>query len=215
LLRALTIASILLFAPALAGAEADGVDSSLSFPPVGCGSVAEGETLGCHFQDAEPTLAVTLAGPAEVPLGAFGGAFTASVPPGFAGLAGAGVNVTMDATSTAQCFLDPFDPLLRDEGAVPRTLLTHTGDADPPPENLIGKWSYDFLVVDCDVPGTLVLLAAMNVFDGDGTEEGELWNKTQLSVTVPEPAAGAPEGAAGLALAALAARSARLRTRRA
>ena len=64
-------------------------------------------------------------------------------------------------------------------------------------------WSYQFLVLNCSTPGPLLVLAAMNAFDGSGDETGEIWNKTQLEVTVPEPAAGALGMATFAALALL------------
>ena len=48
-------------------------------------------------------------------------------------------------------------------------------------------WSYQFLVLNCTTPGPLLLLAAMNAFDGSGDETGEVWNDARLDVTVPEP----------------------------
>jgi hypothetical protein len=71
---------------------------------------------------------------------------------------------------------DPEDPV-----------LSHDYEGDAPPSTLVGVWSYQFLLVHCTTPGPLLLHAAMNAFDGSGDEEGEIWNLTQLEVTVPEP----------------------------
>lgn len=204
---ALAIALIAL-APASALAMAGGVDSSFYFPPVGCGG-PEGEGLGCHTGVANPELSVTVDGPLAIDPGTGGsGAYSASIPPGFQGLLGAGVNVLIGSESTSDCQLDNLgSPILQPVGP---ELLTHVGDSSPP-QNLVGVWSYDFLIVNCSIPGTVVLYAAMNAFDGSGDETGEVWNRTQLTVTVPEPDASALGLAAAGALVAL--RPRRLRRR--
>ncbi|RIK96947.1 MAG: hypothetical protein DCC71_22055 [Proteobacteria bacterium] len=179
MLRMLLLAA-LAFAPSLAHAEARGVDSRQEFPPLGCGSSATGEESGCHVQDANPELMVTITPPEEplVPGGA--GLYTASIPAGFGGLQGAGINVVIDGPNTPACELEEFAPVgklgkLNDTLDPTDYVLSHLGDNEPP-ANLVGVWSYQFLVLNCQVPGTLLLRVAMNAFDGSGDEIGEAWN---------------------------------------
>jgi hypothetical protein len=198
-LRVLVLASVLAGAPiAPAGAFSGGVDSSAVFPPVGCGG-PEGASAGCHVTVANPELVVTLDGPVSIePVSGGSGAYTASIPTGAFGRLGAGVNVAIGSESTSDCELDGVSPLLARIG----NLLTHVGDSSPP-LNLVGVFSYDFQLVNCTVPGAVVLHAAMNGFDGSGDQTGEVWNGTQLAVTVPEPGATGLALGAAVALAAL------------
>ena len=198
-------------------AEAAGVDSRDAFPPIGCGDAVTGEGAGCHVTNANPELVVSLTGDAQVDVGPEGaGVYTASIPTGAFGLQGAGINVAMAEPNTTGCALEAFAPVGKlgpfDGGfgfGDPVLSHLHEGDAPPVP-TLVGVWSYQFLVLNCQTPGTLLLRVAMNAFDGDGTELGEVWNGTELEVTVPE--AGANTSALAMLLALGGAR--RLRSRR-
>lgn len=188
----LLLVMTLIFAATDAFAKAEGVDSRVTFAPVGCGSADGGAAGECHVQPLDPTLLVTIDGPTEIgtnPEDA--GFYTVSIPVGSGGKLGAGMNVAIAKPNTTGCELEPFAPLSKmgfqnetlDDGPV----LSHAYDGDPPPTTLNNVWSYQFLVLNCTTPGPLLLLAAMNAFDGSGDEEGEIWNKTELAVTVPEP----------------------------
>jgi len=194
-----------LLVPSSAFAKATGVDSRQEFPPVGCGSAADGENLGCHVMDADPQLTVTIDGPTQMinPQETY----TASVPVDFMSLKGAGINVAIAPPNTTGCQLDTLSPVgkfgPKNDSFDPNDfVLSHLGN-DTPPTNLIGVWSYQFLVLNCTTPGTLMLEVAMNVFDGDGTELGELWNRASLAVTVPEPGGASLAAAAVASLAAI------------
>jgi hypothetical protein len=186
-------------------------DVEADVAPEGTEGGADGE---CHAQVANPALTVTIEGPTQIEPGIDGfGFYTVSIPTDFQNLDGAGMNVAIAAPNAAGCVLERFAPVDKmgfpPEPFDPNNLaLSHeyTGP-ESTPTNLVGVWSYQFLVRNCTNPGPLLLLAAMNAFDGDGTEEGEVWNKTQLDVTVPEP------GAALLGAGALAVLAALRRTR--
>lgn len=212
--RSLLAMTTLLFADAAFG-KAEGVDSRVSFESVGCGSTATGEELGCHVQDANAALLVTIAGPTQIDPGPEGfGSYTVSIPANFGALDGAGMNVEIAPPNPAGCVLEEGSPPstmdYRNESfdeTNPVVSHDYTGP-ESTPTTLVGIWSYQFLVLNCKTPGPLLLRAAMNAFDGDGTEAGEIWNKTQLDVTVPEP------GAALLGATAITALALRRRTRR-
>ena len=175
-------------------AKATGVDSRPFFPPLGCGSTATGETLGCHFTDANAALTVTIDGPTHLLMGAQD-TYTASIPVGAFQLQGAGINVAFDEPNTTGCQLQPvaaqgFGPLqfINDPDTPgPEPVLSHVHVGDPPPINLIGIWAYQFLVQNCTTPGAVALRVAMNAFDGNGAEDGEIWNFEKITLTVPEP----------------------------
>lgn len=203
MLRSFAWIAVLLL-PLRAAAEGLGVDSRQEYPPVGCGGT-DGLEVGCHFTEANQDLVVTLVGPTELAADPFGsGSYAVSIPTDFASLEGAGVNVAIAAGNATGCQLEAFSSNLRDanDSLDPEDfVLTHAGN-DSPPDNLVGVWGYEFLIVNCTNPGTLTLLAAMNAFNRDGLESGEIWNKTELQVTVPEPA-GAALGLAALTALAL------------
>lgn len=204
MLRLLAVMTALLLAGSAFG-HAEGVDSRVTFPPLGCGS-ADGGAGECHVQVENAALTVTIDGPTQIEQGF--GLYTVSIPVGFQSLMGAGMNVAIAKPNSTGCTLE--------EGSPPSTMATRNESLDPndfvlshdytgpesTPTTLVGVWSYQFLLVNCQNPGSLLLLAAMNAFDGDGTEEGEIWNKTRLDITVPEPGA-ALLGAAALAALAI------------
>jgi hypothetical protein len=201
-----------LVVPRLAVADSSGVDSRPTFPPLGCGSAATGEEAGCHFQDANPAVMVTIEGPSNIAVGGdvLGfGVYTASMPPDTLGLEGAGINATIDLPNEPGCEIDTFSPvdkmkLINDKdhpSAYP--LVSHRDDGEPPPQSLFGVWSYQFVVFNCKMPGPLLLRVAMNAFDGSGDESGEAWNTTTKDVSVPEPGVALAGAAAAGALAAL------------
>jgi hypothetical protein len=203
----LVVIAALLYAGSAFG-KAEGIDSRATFAPIGCGSADGGAAGDCHVKVADETLTVTIDGQTQIDPGPEGfGSYTVSIPVGFGERMGAGMNVAIAPPNAAGCTLE--------EGSPPSTMATRHESLDPndfvlshdytgpesTPTTLVGVWSYQFLVLNCQSPGPLLLLAAMNAFDGDGTEEGEVWNKTQLDVTVPEPGA-ALLGAAALAVLA-------------
>jgi hypothetical protein len=177
-MRRITLLLLCLLAPSAASAEADGVDSRTEFPPLGCGNSVTGEGAGCHFQDASPQLVVTLDGPTQIDVGEQGaGFYTASIPQGFMGLQGAGINVALDAPNEPGCQLEEFAPVDKmgfenESGDLDNPVLSHFHVGDPPPTSLVNVWSYQFLVLNCLAPGTLSLRVAMNAFDGSGDETG-------------------------------------------
>jgi hypothetical protein len=187
-----------------ARAEKDGIDSTFYFDGVpGCGDALLGEQEGCHADPESDLVQVTVVGPDQIDAGGGFGVFTASAMTSLQGQQGAGVNVLVAAAgTTSDCQLETFptpnsDPLVF-EGPV----LTHRDAENPPPLGSIGVFSYDFLLVNCNAPGTVRLLVAMNTFNGDGESTGDAWNQTEKTVAVPEPGVGAAGGAAALALAA-------------
>jgi hypothetical protein len=207
------VATILVLAGSAFG-KAEGIDSRATFEPLGCGSADGGAAGDCHVQPLDPALTVTIAGPTQIDPGPQGsGLYTVSIPTDFGGLKGAGMNVAIGAPNTTGCKLEEFAPIdkmgTRNEVGAGQDdfVLSHDYNGDPPPTTLENVWSYQFLLVNCQTPGPLLLLAAMNAFDGDGTELGEIWNKTQLDVTVPEP------GAALLGATSITALAMRRRTR--
>jgi hypothetical protein len=212
------IRSMLLAAMLLCGgdafAEAQGVDSREAFPPLGCGDAVTGEGAGCHVQNANPELLVSIDGPPAIDLGPeAAGFYTASIPANSFGLMGAGINVAIDAPNEPGCDLEAFGPTGKigplNEFGLPDPVLSHLHAGDPPPiPTLVGVWAYEFLVLNCQTPGTLLLRVAMNAFDGNGDETGEVWNASTLEIAVPEA------GAAASALAALGALGAATALRR-
>jgi hypothetical protein len=201
--RLVVVMMSLLFAGSAFG-KAAGIDSRATFPPIGCGSPDGGAAGDCHTQALDPALTVTIAGPTQVDLAPQGvGFYTVSIPVQSPPLMGAGMNVAIGAPNATGCMLEKFSPV--DKMGFPpepfdanNLALSHSYSGDPPPSTLVGVWSYQFLVLNCQNPGPLLLLAAMNAFDRNGAEDGEVWNKTQLDVSVPEPGA-ALIGAAALA----------------
>jgi hypothetical protein len=189
-------------------AEKDGIDSTLYFDgAVGCGSAELGEQEGCHANPKSDLVQVSLQGPDRIDEGGGLGVYTATVMTDIQGQQGSGINVLLDPqASTSDCQLDAFpqpgsDPLVF-EGAV----LTHRDAESPPPLGSIGVFSYQFLLIDCNTPGTVRLLVAMNTMNFDGESTGDAWNETEKTVTVPEPAGAGLAAALALAGAALARR---------
>ena len=189
----LLLLTTLLFTAGDAFAKAEGVDSRATYQPVGCGSADGGAAGECHVQVANPELMVTIDGPTELGTGPQdAGFYTVSIPVGSGGLMGSGMNVAIGSPNTTGCQLEKFAPLdkmgFQNESLDPNDpVLSHEYQGDAAPATLVGVWSYQFLVLNCTTPGPLLLHAAMNAFDGSGDEEGEIWNLTQLAVTVPEP----------------------------
>jgi hypothetical protein len=207
-MRRWLLATCFLLVPALAHGEAIGVDSRKEFPPLGCGNSATGEDAGCHFTNANAALTVTIEGPDRIDVGEQGfGLYRASIPVDFQNLKGAGINVAMDEPNAPGCEIEEFGPngkvqLLNPENR-PDPVMTHLHVGDPPPTNIYDVWSYQFLILNCLTEGTLSLRVAMNAFDGDGTEEGEVWNFATRQVDVPEPIAPLAGAACVAVLAAL------------
>jgi hypothetical protein len=208
MLRLLVVMTTLLFAGSAFG-KAEGIDSRKYFPPIGCGGVGGGVDGECHVEPADETLMVTIDGPRQIEPGSEGfGIYTVSIPVGFSDRVGAGTNVAIAPPNSTGCMLEKFSPLDKmgtQNESLDQTdpVLSHAYSGDLPPSTLVGVWSYQFLVLNCQNPGPLLLLAAMNAFDGLGTEEGEVWNKTQLDVSVPEPGAALLGAGTIVGLAAL------------
>lgn len=187
--------AITLFAYSDAWAKAEGVDSRAYFPPIGCGGEGGGAAGDCHVEAPTAELIVTIDGPDQIGTTAEDvGFYTVSIPAGSFGLQGAGINVALAAPNTTGCELETFAPIgkidYRNESLDPNDpVISHDYAGEAPPNTLTGVWSYQFLLVNCQTPGPLLLMAAMNAFDGSGDETGEVWNGTQLDITVPEPSA--------------------------
>lgn len=187
--------ALALFAATDAWAKAEGVDSRAYFAPIGCGGEGGGAAGDCHVEAPTAELIVTIDGPDRIGTAPEDvGFYTVSIPAGSFGLLGAGFNVAFAAPNQTGCELEPFAPVgkigFENESLDPNDpVLSHQYSGDAPPTTLVGVWSYQFLVLNCQTPGTLLLMAAMNAFDGSGDETGEVWNDAQLDITVPEPSA--------------------------
>lgn len=201
-------------------AEKDGVDSAAYFPPIGCGG-AGGLELGCHLNEADPELTVTITGPKLLEPGGFG-VYEASIPDDFArcvapdfdhACAGAGINVQIGGQSSTACDLDTLAAgnlhLEPSPSSIGGFVITHNDAESPAPQGNIGVYRYTFLLTNCGVPGNIVLLAAMNAFDRSGDETGEAWNEASLQIVVPEPAGTGAAAGAALVAGALARRRSR------
>jgi hypothetical protein len=201
--------ALALFAVNDAWAKAEGVDSRAYFAPIGCGGPGGGEAGDCHVENPTAELIVTIDGPSQIgTTDGDVGFYTVSIPAGSFGLEGAGVNVALAAPNTTGCELETFAPIgkinYRNESLDPNDpVISHDYSGEAPPSTLVGVWSYQFLVGNCKTPGPLLLMAAMNAFDGSGDETGEVWNDAQLDITVPEPSALLLGAAALATLAAL------------
>jgi hypothetical protein len=209
-MRAFIGSMLLVLAIAMpAAAKKNGVDSPSYFPPIGCGVAPDGGPDGCHDTSADAALPLTVDGPTSIPTGGSAN-YMVSLPVGFMGQMGAGVNVAVATDSTASCDLDKLGAanLQFVGGDVTRqATLTHTDATVPAPSGNLGVWSYTFALTNCIVPGRLHLLTAMNAFNGDQDITGDLWNSRSLDVTVPEPRAAALGAAAIATMAAVASRS--------
>jgi hypothetical protein len=201
--------ALALFAAGDAWAKAEGVDSRTYFAPLGCGGAGGGSGGDCHVENPTEELIVTIDGPSQIGTSAEDvGFYTVSIPAGSFGLQGAGFNVALAAPNTTGCELEPFGPTgkigFENEGLDPNDpVLSHQYSGDAPPSTLVGVWSYQFLVLNCQTPGPLLLMAAMNAFDGSGDETGEVWNDAELDITVPEPSSLALGAAALVPIALL------------
>jgi hypothetical protein len=197
-----------------AAAEKDGIDSNLYYPgAIGCGSPDLFEAEGCHAEFENELVSVSIDGPDDIALGEApaAAAFVVLAETSLEGQQGAGVNVFIDpAVSTSDCQLGTF-PTPENNQLVPEgPVLTHRDAEVLPPLGSVGVFSYQFLLMNCNAPGTVRVLVAMNTFNFDGESTGDAWNKTEKTVTVPEP------GGAGAAwaLAATLSRAAWARRRR-
>ena len=65
----------------------------------------------------------------------------------------------------------------------------------------VGLYSYDFSLTASEQEGAITILGAMNAFNRDDDFTGDLWNRTTLEVSVPEPATGLYAAIAGGLLA--------------
>lgn len=213
--------AVLLLAGGPAAAEKDGIDSTFyNNGVVGCGSPALGKEEGCHADPESDLVQVTVAGSDFIEEAGGAGAFTATVsclPPLTCSLGtngaqqGSGINVLIDPTgTTSDCALDPFPSPENDQLVADGPVLSHQDAESGPPTGSLGVFSYQFLLVDCQTPGTVRLLVAMNTFNFDGESTGDAWNQTVKTVTVPE-AAGAAAAVAALAGVVLGRRARRTR----
>ena len=165
--------ALLTMIPAQAYASIDGINKA----GTSCG--------GCHGA-ASTAVTTTLSGPLTLSPGATG-TFTALISPTVAGGpvgVGAGINVALAGLAGAALGTTLTDTNTK----IVSSQLEHTNGAlaTPPPTNR-GDWSYDFKVTAPLSLGTILINAVMNAFDGDGTEDGDLWAKVQFSVqVVPE-----------------------------
>lgn len=193
-----------------AAAEKDGIDSTLYFDgAVGCGSPDLAQDPGCHANPASDLVSVSIDGPDDIQTGGVG-VFEALAETPPQGQVGAGINVLIDAaSSTSDCQLDTFPTQDANQLVFEGAVLTHRDAETPPPLGSIGVFSYQFLLINCNTPGSVRLLVAMNTFNFDGESTGDAWNKTEKTVTVPEPAGAGLAAAAALAAAALARRRTR------
>jgi hypothetical protein len=210
--RGLAIGIALLGLGALAGraaAEQKGIDSTLYYEgAIGCGSPTLGAEQGCHAEFASELVTVGIEGPEAIEIGG-AALFGALAQTEIQGQFGSGVNVLIDPTaSTSDCRLDPFPtPGANQLILIPPTtrVLSHRDAEVGPPLGSIGVFSYEFLLIDCNTPGTVRLLVAMNTFNGDGDSTGDFWNQAEKTITVPEPTGTAAPLAAAAALAGAAA----------
>ncbi len=202
-MRIYIIAMILLLAVGPAEAKEKGVDSPKYFTPIGCGVGPDGGPDGCHDRSADATVSIQLDGVTAIPTGGSAD-YMISLPVGFGGKVGSGMNVAVGTDSTASCDLDKLGAanLLFIGGNLSRqATLSHANATVQPPTGNQGVWSYTFALTNCIVPGNLHLLTSMLAYDGDGDVPGDLWNTAELNVTVPEPTAS---GVGAVAIAVLA-----------
>lgn len=200
------LASALAFALVLvagerSAAEEDGIDSTLyNNGTVGCGSPTLGETEGCHADPESDLVQVVIEGPSAIEDGGGAGFFTASAMTTIAEQKGSGINVLIDsAATTSDCRLDTFPTAENDQLVVEGPVLSHQDATIGPPLGSFGVYSYSFLLIDCNTPGTVRLLVAMNTFNFDGDSTGDAWNQAAKTVTVPEPSGAALAAAVALA----------------
>jgi hypothetical protein len=140
---------------------------------------------GCHGS-ASTAVTTTLTGPATLSAGT-SAVYTVSITQ--VGV-GAGLNVAVNSSSLAGATLGIVDAntQLLSHSSSPVPQLTHVNAAVNAPTGNKGDWSYSFLVNAPLAAGTILLNAVMNAFDGDGTEAGDLWAATTVTIQViPEP----------------------------
>jgi len=204
-MRIFIISMILLLAVGPAEAKKNGVDSPRYFTPIGCGVGPDGGPDGCHDRSADATVPIQLNGVSAIPTGGSAD-YMISLPVGFGNKMGSGLNVAVGTDSTASCDLDKLGAanLLFIGGNLSRqATLSHANSTVVAPTGNKGVWSYTFALTNCIVPGNLHLLTAMLAYDGDGDIPGDLWNTTEMNITVPEPAASGVGAAAIAVLAGL------------
>ena len=204
-MRFFIISMILLLAVGSAEAKEKGVDSPRYFTPIGCGVGPDGGPDGCHDRSPDPAVQIQLDGVAAIPTGGSAD-YMISLPVGFASKVGSGMNVVVGTDSTASCDLDKLGAanLLFIGGNLSRqATLSHANATVVAPNGNRGVWSYTFALTNCIIPGNLHLLTAMLAYDGDGDIPGDLWNTTEMNITVPEPTASGVGAAAIAVLAGL------------
>ncbi len=205
-MRALVCSMLLVFVIAApVAAKKDGVDSPSYFAPIGCGVGPDGGADGCHDTSADAALPLTVEGPTSIPSGG-SATYMVSLPVGFMGQVGTGMNVAVAANSTAGCDLDKLGAsnlLFVGGDPLRQATLSHSDATLQAPNGNWGVWSYSFALTNCIVPGTIHLLTAMNAFNGDADITGDLWNWKNVDVTVPEPRADSLGAAAVAAIGLL------------
>jgi MYXO-CTERM domain-containing protein len=204
-MRAWLVSMVLLLAVGPAGAKEEGVDSPSYFAPIGCGVGPDGGPDGCHDTSADAAVTVQLDGAAVIPTGGSAD-YMVSLPVGFGGQMGSGVNVAVGTDSTASCDLDKLGAAnLNFVGgdATRQATLSHADATKPAPAGSLGVWSYSFALTNCIIPGTIHLVTAMNAYNGDADITGDLWNRVEMNVTVPEPTANSVGAVAIAALGGL------------
>jgi len=155
------------------------VISSQAYAEIGGIAKAGTSCGGCHGS-ASAAVTTTLSGPAALFAGATA-TYTALIAGASLGI-GAGIDVARAGlTGSTLGDIEANTHILSGQ-------IVHDDAATGLPTGNIGDWSYSFTLTAPLTLGTIVLNAVMNAFNGDGTEDGDLWDAVSFSVqVVPEP----------------------------
>jgi len=155
------------------------VISSQAYAEIG-GIAKAGTTCGGCHGSASAAVTTTLSGPAALFAGATA-TYTASIAGANLGI-GAGIDVAR--AGLAGSTLGDIEANTH----ILSSQIVHDDATTGLPTGNIGDWSYNFTLTAPLTLGTIVLNAVMNAFNGDGTEDGDLWDAVSFSVqVVPEP----------------------------
>jgi hypothetical protein len=149
----------------------------------GAGIARDQSCGGCHGNKATGSLSVSLSGPAQLAAGATASYTLTIVDPG--GMAGGSFGV---GSSNGGSFVSATDANTHQLNGN----VTHLNAYASPPAGNIGDWSYNFDLTAPGLAGTTITVSFAGLaFDGDFSNNGDIWNiGTYLVSVVPEPATG-------------------------